>query len=53
MSNRHGKKREEERRRRDRLLYLVDGERNRHEIRNADSQRLDEIAGRYNLRRRR
>ena len=38
---------------RDRLLYLVDGERNRHEIRNADSQRLDEIASRYNLRRRR
>ena len=38
---------------RDRLLYVVDGERNRHEIRNADSARLVEIAGRYNLRRRR
>lgn len=37
---------------RDRLLYVVDGERNHHEIRTASGERLDEIASRYNLRRR-
>ena len=41
---------------RKRLEYLVDdgyGQRLSHEIANASGDRLDEIAGRYNLRRRR
>ncbi len=35
-----------------RLLYLVDGDRNRDEIARASGEKLEDIASRYNLKRR-